>query len=844
MEVRPAGWALSGVEGSSGEDDSVTDVGEPALVRAASLEIARGAVLAGRYQVEAIIGKGGSGIVLRAFDRVAQIPVAMKILKPELAQDPRWLERFSRELRLARQIQHPNVCRVFDIAEADGHWFLTMELATSGTLRDSIAPGAPARSLAQKTEDARGCVAGLAAIHAVGIVHRDIKPDNLLRMSDGRLVLSDFGLATNPAETPAVSILVGTPTYMAPEVVVGEPATTASDVWSLGVVLHEILFGRRPQWASSRNHGRVVQLPAAPDRSRTTMALTAICSDCLREDPASRPADARDIAEGIEAIVSGRRRLGKRRRSPATWTVPVVALGLILFAVTTGRWWSHAAAINARGAADPSYVQVQGKPSNWSDSKILASMKGPIHCLDWIDGGRGLRVVRGVPRQAIDIDLATKKQTPARIAERMYQVGCPETSSKGEVLYQRYSSSGRVEIAVQSPSTDGAEQFLTYGTAPVWHPNGSEFAFNIDGAHAGVFSVPTAAVTLIADALPAHAGDTYVVDKAFSADGARIVLKYMDESYTKYLVSHDFPSLRPLGTATVDRRAKELAVGSGADQLIFAYDEGDSSTLVKLTAASPIASRLGFIPGRYLRKPTFFGGSLAFDARTFYSDVWLEGTGQRTERITSDGKNYNADRSQFGGIIVEHAGPDASMVVRIYAPDGTFRDVTKGPSDHTPSFLPDGHGWVYVDGMRRAIVRCAREGQCRPMYIASELPLFPVSSPDEKRLAFITAANSGRLVMLNASGEARDFGPARSDCSPRWSASDRIWVLLGSEAGSRWVELDVGSGAKTGREMESGPHSDDTYNCPYPADPLGSPLTRRAVAHMHEEAEIRVRQAD
>ncbi|HTA20488.1 MAG TPA: protein kinase, partial [Polyangia bacterium] len=106
----------------------MTDVGEPALVRATSIEIIRGSVLAGRYQIEAVIGKGGSGIVLRAFDRVAQVAVAIKILKPDLAADPRWIERFSRELRLARQIQHPNVCRVFDIGQADGHWFITMEL--------------------------------------------------------------------------------------------------------------------------------------------------------------------------------------------------------------------------------------------------------------------------------------------------------------------------------------------------------------------------------------------------------------------------------------------------------------------------------------------------------------------------------------------------------------------------------------------------------------------------------------------------------------------------------------------------------------------------------------------
>jgi serine/threonine-protein kinase len=224
----------------------VTDVGEPALVRASALEIARGAVLAGRYQVEAVIGRGGSGIVLRAFDRVAQVPVAVKILKPDLAADPRWIERFSRELRLARQIQHPNVCRVFDIGQADGHWFITMELAAAGTLRDELGDKAQHRTLEARISDVRAVVAGLAAIHEAGIVHRDVKPDNFLRMQDGRLVLSDFGLATNPGEAPTVSIMVGTPFYMAPEVVMGELATQESDIWAAGVVIHEILLGARP----------------------------------------------------------------------------------------------------------------------------------------------------------------------------------------------------------------------------------------------------------------------------------------------------------------------------------------------------------------------------------------------------------------------------------------------------------------------------------------------------------------------------------------------------------------------------------------------------------------------
>ena len=182
-------------------------------------DIERGTVLAGRYQIEDIIGKGGSGIVLRVFDRTAQNVVALKVLKAELARDTKWEKRFSRELRLGRPIQHRNVCRIFDIGEADGHRFLTMELARGGSLRDELKrTQALERPLEDRLSDARAAIDGLAAIHAAGVVHRDFKPDNLLRMGDGRLVISDFGLATDAANAPGVTVLIGTPHYMAPEV--------------------------------------------------------------------------------------------------------------------------------------------------------------------------------------------------------------------------------------------------------------------------------------------------------------------------------------------------------------------------------------------------------------------------------------------------------------------------------------------------------------------------------------------------------------------------------------------------------------------------------------------------
>ena len=143
------------------EDPSVTAVAEePAVTRERAPEVKPGDLLAGRYQIEAVLGKGGSGVVLRAYDRVSATVVAVKVLKPGLTHDPRWEKRFQRELRLGRPVRHPNVCRIFDIGDSDGYRFLTMEYATGGTLRDLVKKNAPLRPLAERLADAAGAIAG------------------------------------------------------------------------------------------------------------------------------------------------------------------------------------------------------------------------------------------------------------------------------------------------------------------------------------------------------------------------------------------------------------------------------------------------------------------------------------------------------------------------------------------------------------------------------------------------------------------------------------------------------------------------------------------------------------
>jgi serine/threonine protein kinase len=296
-----------------------------------------GSVLASRYQIEASIGEGGSGQVFRAWDRVLGEPIALKILRADRARERSWINRLAREVRVARAIRHANVCRVFDLANADGHWFVSMELATGGTLRDTLRQGQD-RSLQERLVDARAICSGLAAIHLLGITHRDVTPQNVLRMADGRLVLSDFGLAIEGADT---TVEGGTPRYMPPETAMGQGADQRSDVWQLGSILHELLFGRRPQWDQGEE-GALLRSPAAPAASPFEQELSRLCRDCLAQNPADRPATAMDVAARLAAAEAARPRgsfasMLDRRRAMLTTGMLIGLLGLVFLADATIR---------------------------------------------------------------------------------------------------------------------------------------------------------------------------------------------------------------------------------------------------------------------------------------------------------------------------------------------------------------------------------------------------------------------------------------------------------------------------------------------------------------------------
>jgi serine/threonine protein kinase/thioredoxin-like negative regulator of GroEL len=210
-------------------------------------ELTTGATFGGRYQIIEELGKGGMGKVYKVFDAKIQEKVALKLIRPEVAADPETIERFSNELKLARRVRHENVCGMFDLGEWEGAHFITMEYVSGEDLKSFIRRS---RHLTVETAVgiAREICLGLAAAHKLGVIHRDLKPGNIMIDRDGNARIMDFGIARSlkAKGITGAGMMIGTPEYMSPEQAEGKEVEQRSDIYSLGVILFEMLTGRVP----------------------------------------------------------------------------------------------------------------------------------------------------------------------------------------------------------------------------------------------------------------------------------------------------------------------------------------------------------------------------------------------------------------------------------------------------------------------------------------------------------------------------------------------------------------------------------------------------------------------
>jgi hypothetical protein len=262
-----------------------------------------GQIILERYRIVALSGRGGMGEVYRAEDLTLSQVVAVKFLPEALSQDVTALARFHSEVRTARQVSHPNVCRVFDIGEAEGALFLTMEYVDGEDLA-SVVRRIGRLSPERATEIARQICAGLAAAHERGVIHRDLKPANVMLDGAGKIRITDFGLASIAASIKGAEARAGTPAYMSPEQLAGREVSSKSDIYSLGLILYEILTGKRafeastlPELMKLREQGTITN-PSTLVRDLDPL-IERVILRCLEIDPEKRPSSALQVAAAL-----------------------------------------------------------------------------------------------------------------------------------------------------------------------------------------------------------------------------------------------------------------------------------------------------------------------------------------------------------------------------------------------------------------------------------------------------------------------------------------------------------------------------------------------------------------
>lgn len=711
--------------------------------------LAPGDVVAGRFRVVRRLGSGGMGDVYEVWDQDLGAAVALKTLRPDLVRDPTALDRFRREVQLTRQVTHRNVCRVYDFVHQRGvdvegprHEImgLTMELLRGETLAEHLS-----RSGAFAPHEAlpivRQIATALAAAHRVGVVHRDLKCGNVMLEPPGdgegqvRAVVTDFGLAyqqlqsisTSPPLT-AANVVVGTADYMSPEQSQGKEATGASDIYALGVVMFEMLTGRRPHEAPTPMATllrRLREPPPSPRELRPDLDLRweVVIRRCLALEPHDRFTSPIEVIAALEGRSASQVTLVEEGlHTPATTQLPVVpqrprmaARAVLLLGAVAGPALVYLALSHlARGPAAPR-TPVTTQLSTWPGLEVDPVLSPDGRALAFSANRSG--------RFEIYLQQLAPGSREIQLTDDQSQSFQPSWSPDG--AYLAYASHGRGGIWV-IPSLGGTpRQLTTIGSHPAWSPDGRSLAFQ---------SEPTA--ELSASAVPALPPSTLWVVAAqggaprqvtregappgghgsprWSPDGQRLVFSASDRrgsaiwtvrpdgSDARLLADSPAFCLDPLVTSD-GRRLLFAGIAAGERYAIWAMPVDRE---VRPTGAAAVIYSLPMASARQL-DVSRDGTRLVHAAFGTSTNLWklsidpatgepseaarplTSGSGRHSRPVFShDGSLLAFDRRQVG----------SSQQVWIMAMDGsTPRQLTFGPAPgSTPSFLPGNEGVVFV----------------------------------------------------------------------------------------------------------------------------------------------------
>jgi tetratricopeptide (TPR) repeat protein/predicted Ser/Thr protein kinase len=429
-----------------------------------------GDVLGGRYEILQLLGEGGMGAVYKAMDRELDRPVALKLIRPELAANPSILARFKQELLLAHQVTHKNVIRIYDLGDADGVKFITMEFVEGRDLRALILEKKKF-SPEETAEIMQQVCRALEAAHSVGVIHRDLKPQNIMRDKTGRILVMDFGLARTVEGDgmTQTGTLVGTMEYMSPEQALAKDLDQRSDLFTVGLILYELLTGKMPFKAESALASLIKRtqeraLPVSDYDQSIPLPLSNIVSKCLERDPTLRYQSASEMLRDLDAW-QGNRAAATLAFQPAVkpWgqTVPwplltgiatVLVLAIVSY-VFRGMLFSPSAKKAAAGPALSLAIlpfrNASGDPSvDWLGSSLADMLS--------TDVGQSARL-RTVSQDRLHQVLSDLRITPNASIEPATLLRLAEFSNADTLVWGQYARFGgqiRIDATLQDLKHD------------------------------------------------------------------------------------------------------------------------------------------------------------------------------------------------------------------------------------------------------------------------------------------------------------------------------------------------------------------------------------------------------
>lgn len=723
-----------------------------------------GTVVGRRFRILRLAGHGGMGEVYEAADEELGGRVALKIIRPAIAMDAAFMGRFRREVQLARRVTHPNISRIFDSGRdqtSPEHplTYFTMEYVDGVTLASHLLNHGP-MPVTEALPLVRQMAAGLSALHQQGVVHRDFKPGNVMLSSgpDGtRAVITDFGLAhatTDDAQTITVAgALVGTPDYMAPEQLMGKPATPRSDVYALGLVIYEMVTGQKPYQGEGLK--RLTAAPVPPRRLAPHLSKTwdAAILACLDRDPENRPASPSAVMEALSANTP--LRLPGTRRRWRWLAVPGLASALALAAFwfrggATAPQPVVSAVTTFAGSKDFASISPDGK-------SIAFTWVGIIGPVDLAQGSGRFRTLYVKP-----VDGGEPRPLTKATSDELIPTWSPDGK---QIAFLR--KQGNRFFVYTVPAAGGDEKFIGEGgVALSWSPDGESLllASPADQANRNyllIYSLKTGERRRLTSPEPASDSFGY-----FSPDGKSIAFIRSFSISAREVMTVPVEGGEPTRLTFDQRAIWGIAWSPSGKDIIFCTNRGGGEQLWRVPAAGGAPARIPLTPHNA------FNPSVAPRAgRLVYTEVYV----------------------------------DTNLYLHDLASGGPPRMVAQSTrEDHSPEFAPDGSRFAFVSKRTGSdeIWLADRDGHSPVQLTHFDGPATgsPRWSPDGRLIAFDSRAHgrAGIYVVDAAGGQPRLFSPAAFDERvPSWS-QDGKWIYFDRVSGPEiqvW-KRHVSSGAE------------------------------------------------